>query len=71
MKGLKSIFESQKAKQQKAKEADISSKFYIKEKNSKLWIIHEGYAVLEIDKSKTAEEIVSILNQFRATAIKY
>ena len=71
MKGLKSLFESQKARHQKAKEAEIGSTFGIKEKEGNLWILHGGYAIQKINKSQTAEEIVSILNNYRETAIQY
>lgn len=68
---LKALLEKQKSRTQHNKELDISSTFYVKEKDGKLWILHNGYAIRELDPSLTVEDIVKLLNMFRATAIKY
>lgn len=71
MKFLKTLLEKQKSKTQHAKELDISSTFYVKEKDGKLWILHNGYAIRELDPSLTVEDVVKLLTMFRSTAIRY
>ena len=68
---IKTLFAKQKLKHQQAKELDISSNFYIKEKDNYLWILHNGHAIQQISSDSTAEEIVNILNNYRKTAINY
>lgn len=71
MKVLKTIIEKQKSKNQHNKEVEITSTFYIREKDEYLWILHNGHAIQRIDPEKTAEEIVDMLCKYRETAIKY
>lgn len=71
MKFLKTFLENQKSKNQHNKELDISSTFYVKEKNNKLWILHNGYAIQELKPEQTVKDIVEILNNYKATAIRY
>lgn len=68
---FKDFIESQKAKTQISKEADIANTFDIAVKEDTLWIIHDGYGIKEIEPETTAREIVEILNNFKKTAIKY
>lgn len=71
MKFLKTFLENQKFKTQHNKELDISSTFYVKEKNDKLWILHDGYAIQELKPEQTVKDIVEILNNYKETAIRY
>lgn len=68
---IKLLVEKQKSKTQHNKELEIGSTFYVKEKDGKLWILHNGYAIRELDPSLTVEDVVKILTMFRTTAIKY
>lgn len=68
---LRTLFEKQRCKKQHQKELGINATFYLRERDGSLWILHEGHAIQEISKDKTAEEIVQILNNYRSTAIKY
>lgn len=68
---IRTLFEKYKSKNQHNKEVEIGSTFYVKEKDGKLWILHNGYAVQEIEETLTAKEVVNILTNFRMTAIKY
>lgn len=68
---LKKFLADQKAKTQQNKETEISETFDIRIKDNKLWIVHSGYAVKEIEGNTTAQEIVELINNYRQTAIRY
>lgn len=68
---LKKFLDAQKAEKQRNKETEISEQFDIRIKDSKLWIVHEGYAIREIEDGTSAQEIVQLINNYRQTAIKY
>lgn len=68
---LKNFLESQKARTQQNKEIEISEQFDIRIKDNKLWIVHGGYAIREIEDDATASKIVEHINNYRQTAIKY
>lgn len=68
---LKNFLANQKAEKQRNKEKEISDTFDIRIKDNKLWVVHEGYAIREIEDTTTAQEVVELINNYRQTAIKY
>ena len=68
---VKKFIDAQKAEKQKNKETEISEQFDIRIKDNKLWIVHGGYAIREIEDNATASEVVQIINNYRQTAIRY
>lgn len=68
---VKKFIDAQKAEKQKNKETEIYETFDIRIKNNKLWIVHEGYAIREIEDDATASQVVELINNYRQTAIRY
>lgn len=68
---IKNFLANQKAKTQQNKETEISETFDIRIKNDKLWIVHDGHAIREIEDETPAGDIVKLINNYRQTAIKF
>lgn len=71
MEFFKTLLEKQKQKTEREKNKEITSRFLVTAKDDKLWILHNGYAIKEIEGNKTADEIVEMLNTYKDTAVRF
>ena len=68
---LKKWLENIKARTVEQRVESIKDEFEVREKDGKMWILHQGVAFLELDGNCKASSIPESLNKARETAIKY
>lgn len=75
MKKLLEFFADQRKKSQlrswKMKKEYVENKFNIRESNGKLYIVCDLEAIIEIDETMTAADIVTEIRKVRTTCRKY
>ena len=67
----KDFKENKEVKDRKTIEREIKDSFDISYKNGGIFIVHQGKAIVKLDKSVKIEEIISEINRMQSDAIEY
>lgn len=68
---LKQWWDNFKANYKRDNIARLKDSFYLKEKNSHIWIMHDGVAINQLPPFASTDEIVVILEETRTCAIEH
>lgn len=68
---IKDFISRRRQKDHERRMEDLRSRFNVKEKGDRLWVVYDGVAITQIEPTASSQDIAESLNFIRESAVKY